>query len=238
MLENQEKLCIKNCGSIEEFMSHTKKVSFQNFGVESRIWRKNEEIPYIGKWISEENYDELLINDFTNSFSPVVFDSFVKDNLYNISTKKKSETFEELVKKACPFYANTNFFENKEIIDKLKKRQEFIEKGYNQFIDYPIAEIRKRLLDVYIKISSLAFELAFSGIDAREFSQDELIILSQVFSHCVKMVEQLEVPSMFIDFPIDEMYMSVQGMEFTFDEIENSLKNSLKNLRYKFFSVV
>ena len=69
-------------------------------------------------------------------------------------------------------------------------------------------------------------------------SQDELIILSQVFSHCVKMVEQLEVPSMFIDFPIDEMYMSVQGMEFTFDEIENSLKNSLKNLRYKFFSVV
>ena len=43
---------------------------------------------------------------------------------------------------------------------------------------------------------------------------------------------------MFIDFPIDEMYMSVQGMEFTFDEIENSLKNSLKNLRYKFFSVV
>ncbi len=238
MLENQEKLCIKNCGSIEEFMSHTKKVCFQNFGVESRIWRKNEEIPYIGKWISEENYDELLINDFTNSFSPVVFDSFVKDNLYNISTKKKSETFEELVKKACPFYANTNFFENKEIIDKLEKRQEFIEKGYNQFIDYPIAEIRKRLLDVYIKISSLAFELAFSGIDAREFSQDELIILSQVFSHCVKMVEQLEVPSMFIDFPIDEMYMSVQGMEFTFDEIENSLKNSLKNLRYKFFSVV
>ena len=100
MLENQEKLCIKNCGSIEEFMSHTKKVCFQNFGVESRIWRKNEEIPYIGKWISEENYDELLINDFTNSFSPVVFDSFVKDNLYNISTKKKSETFEELVKKA------------------------------------------------------------------------------------------------------------------------------------------
>ena len=145
---------------------------------------------------------------------------------------------QKLVKKACPFYANTNFFNEKSIIDKLKKRKEIIEKNYNQFIDYPVAEIRKRGLDIYIKISSLAFELAFSGIGASKFPQDELIILSQLFSHCVKLIEQLEIPSLFGNFPIDDMYMSIQGMEFTFEDIENSLKNSLKNLRYKSFSVV
>lgn len=238
MLENQEKLCIPNCGSIEEFLTHTKKVGFQSFGVESRIWRKNEIIPYIGKWIGEVNSKEILIDDFTNSFSPVVFDAFVKDNSYNKSKQKKAEKFEDLVKKACPFYANTNFFNEKSIIDKLKKRKEIIEKNYNQFIDYPVAEIRKRGLDIYIKISSLAFELAFSGIGASKFPQDELIILSQLFSHCVKLIEQLEIPSLFGNFPIDDMYMSIQGMEFTFEDIENSLKNSLKNLRYKSFSVV
>ena len=129
---------------------------------------------------------------------------------------------------------------DKSILDKLKKRKEITEKQYNQFIDYPIADLRKKLLDVYIKISSFAFELAFSKIDPRRFPQDEMIILSQIFSHCVKMIEQLEFELMWdiTDLSIDEMYVTTEGMSMTFDDIEIPLKNSLKQLRHEFFSVV
>ena len=240
ILENQEELCNKNCGSIEEFLLHTKKVCIKNFGVDSRLWYKNEKIPYAGRWLSDVECSQLMIRDFVNTFTPLVFDSFVKDNLYNISKKKESETFEEIVKKACPFYVYTNMLGDKSILDKLKKRKEITEKQYNQFIDYPIADLRKKLLDVYIKISSFAFELAFSKIDPRRFPQDEMIILSQIFSHCVKMIEQLEFELMWdiTDLSIDEMYVTTEGMSMTFDDIEIPLKNSLKQLRHEFFSVV
>ena len=36
-LENQEELCIRNCGSVEEFLAHTTKIGFEPYGVESRI---------------------------------------------------------------------------------------------------------------------------------------------------------------------------------------------------------
>ncbi|MBQ8211748.1 MAG: hypothetical protein IJZ27_04380, partial [Treponema sp.] len=41
-LENIDVLCVKNCGSSEEFLRHTKQIGFANYGVESRIWRTNE----------------------------------------------------------------------------------------------------------------------------------------------------------------------------------------------------
>ena len=67
-----------------------------------------------------------------------------------------------------------------------------------------------------------------------------MIILSQIFSHCVKMIEQLEFELMWdiTDLSIDEMYVTTEGMSMTFDDIEIPLKNSLKQLRHEFFSVV
>ena len=45
-LENQEELCTRCCGSTEEFLAHTSKIGFEPYGVESRIWRKGESVPY------------------------------------------------------------------------------------------------------------------------------------------------------------------------------------------------
>ena len=52
------------------------------------------------------------------------------------------------------------------------------------------------------------------------------------------MIEGFENPIGSSDFPEDEIKISIEGMRDTYNEIEGILKNSLKELRYKSFSVV
>lgn len=237
-LENQETLCIKNCGSIEECMMHTSKIGFQPYGVESRIWKRNEEIPYAGKWIKPEMMKDVVLQDITDSFSVSVLDAFIKDDLFNQTKGNEPGRIEDFLCKTIPMFDVSSFLKEKSFLTQLEKRKQAIEKAYNHFIDYPIADIRKQLINIYSNISSLFFEIGFSGIEADKFPQQELIILSQIYLHCTRMIEGFENPIDSTDFPEDEIKISIEGMRDTYNEIEGILKNSLKELRYKSFSVV
>lgn len=237
-LENQEELCIKNCGSAEECLLHTTKLGFQPFGVESRIWRKGEIVPYAGKWISEEDIKEVILKDITSGFSPNIMDSYLKNNLYLKSKGQETCEIEELIDKAFPFATRTDIFHNKTIVENIKKRAAEMEKEYNRFEDYHIAAVRKRTLELYTEIIELFTNLAISDIDAREFPQQDLAILSQLYGHSCRMLEEMNNPFLNEKFPIDDVSISLDGMEETFNEIGSVLYESLERLRYKNFSVL
>ena len=239
-LENQEQLCIRACGSVEEFLSHTSKIGFEPYGVESRIWRKGQQVPYTGKWNGLGLDRGMLLSDMALTLTPKVIDAILEDRIYD---KKRGKTdvpdnFEDVVKKIFPNMAMISSSERRLVLLNIEKRNDILEKMYNQFSDYPIAEMRKRILSLFTRVSELFCEIGGSGIAAETFPQQELVILSQLYSHVVRLLEEVENVYMRPQFPADDVSLSLEGMEETFEDISVALVSSLESNRFKGFEIV
>ena len=239
-LENQEQLCTRCCGSTEEFLAHTTKIGFEPYGVETRIWRKGEQVPYAGKWNGAGIDRGVLLSDMALTLTPRVIDAILEDRIYDKSRGKKdvSDDFEEVIKKIFPNMAMISPAERRLVLLNIEKRNDILEKMYNQFSDYPIAQIRKRVLSLFTNVSELFCEIGGSGIAAEIFPQQELVILSQLYSHVVRLLEEVENVYMRPQFPVDDVSLSLEGMEETFDEISGTLFSALENNRFKGFEIV
>ena len=239
-LENQEQLCIRNCGSVEEFLAHTTKIGFEPYGVESRIWRKGEAIPYIGKWNGLGIERGMLLTDMALTLTPKVIDAFLEDRLYDISNGKKNvpESFDDIVSRIFPNAVLMSSMERKLVLLNIEKRNDILKTMYNQFSDYPVAEIRKSILALFSKVSELFCAIGGSGIAVETFPQQELVILSQLYSHIVRLLDEIENVFMRQNFPVEDVELSLEGMEETFDDISGILISSLECNRSKGFGIV
>ena len=242
-LNHLEELCIRNCGSVEEFLAHTTKIGFEPYGVETRIWRKGESVPYIGKW-NEPGFDRgMLLSDMALTLTPKVIDAILEDRIYDKSRSKKkrteeSEDFEEVLKKIFPNMAMISSTERRLVLLNIEKRNDILEKMYNQFTDYPIAPIRKRILSLFTRVGELFCEIGGSGIDVETFPQQELVILSQLYSHVVRLLEEVENVYIRPQFPTEDVSLSLDGMEEHFEEISGILFSVLERNRFKGFGIV
>ena len=240
ILENQEQLCTRSCGSTEEFLAHTSKIGFEPYGVESRIWRKGEQVPYIGKWSGVGIGRGTLLTDMALTLTPHVIDAILEDRIYDkkIGKKNVSEDFEDVIQKIFPNMAMISSAERRIVLLNIEKRNDILEKMYNQFSDYPIAQARKRILELFTRVSELFCAIGGSGVAAEDFPQQELVILSQLYSHVVHLLEEVENVYMRPQFPIDDVLLSLEGMEDTFDDISGTLSSALENNRFKGFEIV
>lgn len=233
-LEHQEELCTKNCGSCEEFLSHTKKIGFSAYGVETRIWRNNETVPYVGEWNKEFSGD-MLINEMIMTFSPQIIDSYINNSLYEKNKNKKEATLEELLDKMFPPVLKMNPAERRLVLLNMEKRSAILEKQFQKYFDFELAPVRQRILQLFSRVSSLMCSIGCSQLSVEKFPQQELVILSQLFGHIVKMLEEIENVFIRSNLPIDDIMLSMDGMEETFEDIEGSLKQSLDtNIRKSF----
>ena len=239
-LENQEQLCVRSCGSTEEFLAHTSKIEFEPYGVETRIWRKGEQVPYTGKW-NEFGFDRgMLLTDMALTLTPRVIDAILEDRIYDKRCGKKvvENDYEDVIKKIFPNMAMISSAERRLVLLNIEKRNDILEKMYNQFSDYPIAQIRKRVLSLFTRVSELFCAIGGSGIAADNFPQQELVILSQLYSHVVRILEEIENVYLRPQFPADDVSLSLEGMEETFEDISGTLFSSLESNRFKGFEIV
>lgn len=236
-LENQEVLCTKNCGSSEEFLRHTRKIGFSPFGVETRIWKTGESVPYVGEW-NKSVEKELILSEMAMTFTPQVIDAYLENSIYEEKNGKELESIEELSLKIFPQSLKMSSDERKLILLNIEKRRDILNKNYNQFSDYKIAQCRKRILDLFSEVSNLLCDIGSSGIKANDFPQQELVVLSQLFGHIVRLLEEVENVLLRDQFPIDDVSLSLDGMEDTFEGIYGVLKNSLEHNRKKGFELV
>ncbi len=245
-LENQEQLCTRSCGSTEEFLAHTSKIGFEPYGVETRIWRKGEQVPYIGKWKGLESNRGSLLSDMALTLTPRVIDAILEDRIYDKrkvktevpETSEGDESFEDVIQKIFPNMAMISSAERRLVLLNIEKRNDILEKVYNQFSDFPIAEMRKRILALFTRVSELFCEIGGSGVAAENFPQQELVILSQLYSHVVRLLEEVENVYMRPQFPIDDVALSLEGMEETFEDISLTLSSALESNRFKGFEIV
>lgn len=237
-LENQEKLCIRNCGSCEEFLKHTKKIGFSAYGVETRIWRNGENVPYIGEWNKDFEKD-LILSDISMTFTPQVIDAYLENDIYESKTNPKYELNLKLLSNTIfPQSLKMSAAERDMVLLNIEKRRDILKQKYIQFSDYKVAQIRKRILGLFSQVSALICDIAGSGIRATEFPQQELVILSQLFAHIVRLLEEVENQFLRDQFPVDDVALSLDGMEDTFEGICGTLKSSLERNRRKGFEII
>ena len=236
-LENQESLCKQSCGSAEEFLRHTKKIGFSPYGVESRIWYANKNVPYVGKWNKNCSAESLFTN-MTMIFSPQIIDTYLENYIFEQREEKSSKSLEELVDEIFPVSLKMTAAERKLVLLNIEKRRDILNKVYNQFADYELAPVRQRVLDLFSKVSSLLCSIGCSGLKLEEFPQQELVILVQLFSHIARIVEELQVEYLKDSFPSDDVLLSLDGMEETFDEIGDILHRSLDAITYNSIKIV
>ena len=236
-LENQRDLCTVNCGSAEEFLQHTKKIGFSPYGVESRIWRAGENVPYIGPW-NEDFSADALFSDMMMIFSPEIVNCYLKNRLYEIEHLKKKQTIEELCHEIFPPALKMSAAEFKLLLLNIEKCNDIITQTYNQFAEYNIAPVRSRVVALFSSILSLLSAIGNSGLRLKNFPQQELVILTQLFSHAYRIIEEMEDVYSADHFPVDDVCLSLEGMEETFDDIGETLRQSLEVNTYRNFKIV
>lgn len=244
-LEHQNELCVETCGSAEEFLKHTKKIGFSNYGVESRIWRNGETIPFIGKW-NEIYPGNLLMREISLLFSGTILDAYIENYIYleskkdskKVEKKSSDEIIQSLSEKIFPFNLKLPQAERKLILLNMEKRLAIIEKEYDRFRDYNIAPLRERVVDLFSQVSQLVCNIAASDLDLHKFPQQELVILVQLFGHLIRIIEEIENVFIRDAFPVDDVMLSLNGMADTYDEIGPILSDALDYNTYNSFEII
>ncbi|MBQ0166398.1 MAG: hypothetical protein KBT02_04725 [Treponema sp.] len=225
------------CGSVEEFLEQTDKISIVEYGVESRLWRTDSEIPAAGNWVNEGEESDVMAGTLYGVFGlpmpDYIVEAFILDSLY-----QKEETSAKIFSRILPDETLLSSFQQSLLILHLERQHAIIKKSYNWFADYEIGEIRNQALKLYSQILCLICELDRCNLPVDRFPQQELVILSQLYGHTGKMIEAFLFQKGISEKDISAASLSLEGMNFSFVEIQGPLRAALKQHQLHAFSIV
>lgn len=221
-------LCSPACGSVEEFLSQSKKIAYRPYGVETRLWRAGEDVPAVGKWNNMDAaiaYEDMADN-FAENFSVPDFalDAYIMNQFFH----KKSDISEALMK-LLPERLELTEDERERFLLRAVQRRDKIEKTYNWFADYSVGALRSRALALFSEVHSLVFAIDGSRADLDRYPQQELVILSQMFGHVIKIIEMIQREPAQAAESADEVALSLEGMESNFDDIREALERVVES---------
>lgn len=232
------------CGSVEEFMRKTDKIEFSEYGVETRLWKKNETMaaPNFFESLTEETSQNesgegSLLNDlfgvFGMSVPNVLIDSFLYDSLY-----RQERNSENVLLRLFPDADKFAFKDKLFCLLHLEKRRAIIAVDYNRFADYELGQLRSKILEFYMKLLEFAYNLGQSGVESARLPQQPLVVLAQLFTHLGRMLESLMMDEAVSAKDVSSMYLSLEGMQLSFEDLQNELEQSVHALRKVKFSIV
>lgn len=202
------------CGSIEEFIKQTKKIDFENYGVETRLWYKGQDVPAIGVWNETPDKQISLVPvEWFPNFT-LITDIFIKDCLYQ--KKDDFSIFDDFLKK-IPFDNK----EKKQVKELVESRKAVICPGYNWFADFVVGAVRHKALNLYRKVTDLLTDVESKSSEVlTSYPQQELVILMQLYIHLVKIFETVENQVQYVNNESETIMLSLEGMEFNFEDIK------------------
>lgn len=238
--DKRMELCTRACGSIEEFFYRTNKIGFELFGVETRLWYKGQDVPAVGGWnahVSEpiQVQPKSLKDRFEKpeEFPPYVVDSYLKDMLF-----RKDDCLDNLFKNLYPNSYRLSSYQQKVMLLHLKNRHGILSQNYNRFADSEISELRHSVLELFSQVNKLVFTIDLANTDLTVYPQQSLVILSQIFAHVMHLLEMFESDPAAVMEDMDELVLSVQGMELNFECVSEDLKAVLARESKNGFSII
>lgn len=237
---HRDELCVPTCGSVEEFINrYSKKVGIQEFGVETRLWYKGKNVPAVGGWnfqkISRKDEAVPYSYDGEGSYYTVpadVLDHYVLDMLFHRKTDVK-----ELLYEVYPDDYVFHLGEKALAMINLSDRYEKFRLRYNWFADQIAGPVREQALELYKKVNELMFEvdMCYSGLP--DFPQQELVILTQLYNHVIRILQSFVSDSEIGD-EYDAILASLEGMRCNFEGIQDILLGAIDECRCNRFKVV
>ncbi len=208
--------------------------------METRLWRKGEEVPAFGKWnstlalLNNELKKNITFAEYTlNSIPEFVYDQIVLDALYQKKT--------DYVKYALDFICRDDFslddIQIQKIILSLKERYAILQKDYNWFADQTLGAVRKKTLELYGNVSSLVRKIDFLGELILNFPSQEVVVLAQLHGHILRMLETIASDPT-AEETADALLLSLDGMEWNFEDIKGILESSLAKEKQSQFKVI
>lgn len=226
-------------GSVEELIKRSKKIEAKDFGVETRLWFKDREIDAFAANLHSQNAEELpevnkLFLTIGIPVSESLIDAVLYDSLYRqektcdaILPRLLQDNYEQIPKRESLF-----------CLLHLEKRRVILSRDYNWFADHEYGKLRQKILDLYGKMLNFVYSLSTANASPEKLPQQPLVVLSQLFSHLGRMLESLSVMGAVSDDDIDGMYLSLEGMEYSFDDISEELGDAAKKLQRERFIVI
>ncbi|MCH5291931.1 MAG: hypothetical protein J1D88_09300 [Treponema sp.] len=238
--EHRNELCTALCGSLDEyFASCMRKVAITSFGVETRLWKKGVQIPAVGEWNRNDldsMYSHLSISPRNAAtlytFPDFVLDEYILDMLY-----RRSTDFEALFMRMYAEHCPLNQSQKKKLLLHLNERHGIIASTYNWFADQGEGSVRQDALELYGKVALLVYKIDSAGFPLEKYPQQELIILSQLYSHITRMIEQF-ADGMFVEEEADTLRLSIEGMRWNYEDIAESLEQAVRRQHISSFKVV
>lgn len=242
VFDNKDSISVPWCGSFEEYYRNYKKeVSIEYFGVETRLWHKGQIIPAVGIW-NQSEMAKIESNSQNNSSAnpyytlpDFVFDLYITDMIW--SNKIDSV---KLYDKIFPDEFIPSETEKKFILLHITERTAILQKNYNCFKDRPLGFLRHKMLDLFSNVSWLVYKIEVARCELKELPQQELVILSQLYNHLIKMLDTLakDVEVTISQDEADSLLSSLEGMTMNFEDIVGSLENVINSKRFSGFKIV
>ena len=230
--EHRKELCVPDCGSIHEFLDNSKKVGMELFGVETRLWFKGKDVPAVGKW-NEDLYEsnERAIPFF--ALPDFVIDCYLKDQMY-----EKKDDINEVIQRIIPKELPISNREKELLTLQIHNRNAILKKKYNWFADFANGSLRHRALELFTDVGALVCELDCDNRELDQLPQQELITLSQLYTHISRILEILSEDSDCEEEETCAMELSLEGMELNFEDIKPLLISALNKVKQNRFNVI
>ncbi len=233
-LTNAVSLCLPHCASISEVMQSTTKFEISPYGVESRIWFRDEEIPAWGEWIEQEDsYEQVYVEDDALPVPEYIVNEYINDSFF-----MKEDSAVMILKRIIPEHESLTKVEYNLILLLLEKKRVSMRKEYNWFADFLIGEVRHRTLVLYTNLLRLVHDLENSDVDISRLSQQYLVVLSQLVAHISRFIGSFSEEGFINEKNVHAMSVSLEGMEMSYDDTNEVLSAEINLNRKETFKLV
>lgn len=230
-------------GSVEEYLKKSEVVETAEFGVETRLWRTGEAISVMNLHGDDgddpqdaEEFDGVRKMFFSIGvpLTETFLDSFIYDSLY-----KKEKNSEHIMARLMP--ESMGELPSKDLIFcflHLEKRRAILQRDYRWFADYEKGQLRAKILDFYARMISFVYTMGQNDVSPEAMPQQPLVVLSQLFTHLGRMLESIMPNASISSKDIASLYLSLEGMEFSFEDLSKELEQSINIQEKEKFTII
>jgi hypothetical protein len=225
--------------SLEEYLfEKTERVEAVPYGIETRFWFADKEIPDSKKLHNysvppDRTFVEELLFKKNIPISEFVILSYVKDAFF-----RNEKLIDKVVDRVVPPVVRLEETEWDIIAEFVSESMDEFFKSYSLFLDQRAGPVRQRVAELHTAVIELSTRLQKGEIDPSWLPMHTFIILSQIQSHSSSLLEDLAFDEAPPESEITAMDNSLDSMIETYSDVKELIENAMDNYRRSNLTVI